>query len=98
MVQAVTKSVIDVREILPRERHARIFAAFRALGVDEALELVNDHDPRPLYYQLQAEMPGTFAWRYLAQGPATWRVEILRTQAGPAGDGGACCGGGCSGA
>ena len=97
MVQAVKKAVLDVRDIPPRERHPRIFATFRALQVEEAMELVNDHDPRPLYYQLQSEMPGTFSWRYLAQGPEAWRVEIVRTAAGPAGDGGACCGGGCSG-
>ncbi len=101
MAQVVKKSIIDVREIPPRERHARIFATFRALGADEAMELVNDHDPRPLYHQFQSEMPGAFTWRYLAQGPEAWRVEIVRTAAGAAGDGGeggACCGGGCGGA
>ena len=98
MVQAVKKAVLDAREIPPRERHPRIFATFRALQVDEAMELVNDHDPRPLYYQFQSEMPGTFTWRYLAAGPEVWRVEIVRTAAGPAGDAAACCGGGCSGA
>jgi len=97
MVQAVKKAVLDVREIPPRERHPRIFATFRALQVGEAMELVNDHDPRLLYYQFQAEMPGTFTWRYLAAGPEVWQVEIERTAAGQAGDTGACCGGGCSG-
>jgi len=94
MVQAVKKAVLDAREIPPRERHPRIFATFRALQVDEAMELVNDHDPRPLYYQFQSEMPGTFTWRYLAAGPEVWQVEIVRTAAGEAGT---CCGGGCSG-
>jgi uncharacterized protein (DUF2249 family) len=40
------------------------------------MELINDHDPKPLYYQFQAEMPERFTWTYLEQGPATWRVEI----------------------
>jgi len=97
MAQAVNRSILDVREIPPPERHARIFAAFRALQAGEAMELVNDHDPRPLYYQFQAEMPGAFSWRSLAQGPEDWRVEIVRTATVPAGDGGACCGGGCRG-
>jgi len=98
MVQAANHSVLDVREIPPRERHPRIFATFRALRVGEAVTLVNDHDPRPLYHQFQAEMPGAFTWQYLARGPELWQVEIVRTQAGQAGAEGACCGGGCSGA
>jgi uncharacterized protein (DUF2249 family) len=92
MTQAVKKSIIDVRDIAPRERHSRIFATFRALQVDEAMALINDHDPRPLYHQFQSELPGTFTWRYLAQGPEVWQVEIVRTAAGAAGDGGARCG------
>jgi uncharacterized protein (DUF2249 family) len=98
MAQAVTQPLLDVREIPPRERHSRIFATFRALGAGEAMTLVNDHDPRPLYHQFQSEMPGTFTWQYLARGPEVWQVEIVRTHAGPAGVEGACCGGGCGGA
>ena len=96
MAQAVS-SVVDVRTIAPRDRHPLIFSTFRALRAGQAMELVNDHDPRPLYYQFQAEMPGTFSWKYLEQGPATWRVAITRTAQGgaPAG-GGHCCGGGCA--
>jgi len=40
--------------------------------------LVNDHDPKPLYYQLSAENPGEFSWVYLEQGPDVWRVRIGR--------------------
>ena len=44
--------------------------------------LVNDHDPKPLYYQLEAEHPRQFSWTYLERGPEAWRVEIGRlTQA-----------------
>ena len=32
----------------------------------------------PLSYQFLAERPDTFGWRYLEQGPETWRVEITR--------------------
>jgi len=37
---------------------------------------VNDHDPKPLYYQLEAEYPKQFSWTYLESGPTVWRVEI----------------------
>ena len=90
-------SRIDVRTIPPQQRHAQIFGAFDALAGGEALELVNDHDPRPLYYQFNAQVPGQFAWDYLESGPQLWRVAITRTQAGPGAEGGSCCGGGCGG-
>ncbi|HEU6455229.1 MAG TPA: DUF2249 domain-containing protein [Roseateles sp.] len=88
-------TLIDVREIPPRERHPLIFSTFRALAAKDAMELVNDHDPRPLYYQMQAEMPGTFTWDYLDVGPDVWRVRITR-QAGAHANG-SCCGS-CGGA
>lgn len=70
--------VLDVRTITPRERHPRIFQLFDSLEVGEAFELINDHDPKPLYYQFQAERPGQLDWQYLEQGPEPWRVRITR--------------------
>jgi uncharacterized protein (DUF2249 family) len=70
---------IDVRQIIPRERHALIFETFHALANQQAFELVNDHDPKPLYYQFAAEHAGQFSWDYLEQGPDVWRVRIGRT-------------------
>ena len=69
---------IDVREIAPRDRHPLIFATFRSLGAGETMELINDHDPKPLYYQMQAEQPGRFDWDYLQDGPEVWRVRIKK--------------------
>jgi uncharacterized protein (DUF2249 family) len=80
---APVAATLDVRPLPPSERHARIFAAFQGLDPGEAMLLVNDHDPRPLYYQFQAEMPGAFAWEYVERGPEVWRVRITR-QAAPA--------------
>lgn len=97
---------IDVRAIPPRDRHTQIFATFRSLGAGESMEIVNDHDPRPLYAQFDAQAPAGFAWTYLEQGPDTWRVRIDKLaatspQAGaaPAHGNGSCCGGcgGCGG-
>jgi uncharacterized protein (DUF2249 family) len=48
------------------------------LEAGESFILVNDHDPKPLYYQFQAERTGEFTWEYLEQGPAAWRVRIGR--------------------
>ena len=69
---------LDVREIAPRDRHRLIFESFDRLPPGQAFVLVNDHDPRPLYYQFQAEQPGKVRWEYLEQGPDVWRVRIGR--------------------
>lgn len=93
---AQTASRIDVRSIAPRERHPLIFSTFGQLASGQALELVNDHDPRPLYFQFNAEYPGAFEWQYLERGPDTWRVAITRTGDAPARSD-TCCGS-CGGA
>lgn len=69
---------LDVRNVVPRERHTLIFDTFQGLRPGEAFVLINDHDPKPLYYQLQAEHTGQFSWEYLEQGPEVWRVRIGR--------------------
>jgi uncharacterized protein (DUF2249 family) len=73
-----TAATLDVREIPPRDRHPRIFETFEALNAGEAFDLVNDHDPKPLRYQFEAEHNGRFTWDYLDQGPEVWRVRIGR--------------------
>lgn len=69
-------TTVDVREIPPRERHPLIFSTFEKMPNGKAFQLVNDHDPKPLFYQFQAEFPGRFEWQYLEQGPDTWRVRV----------------------
>ncbi|MDF2614875.1 MAG: hypothetical protein K0S71_2661 [Clostridia bacterium] len=71
-------SQIDVREIPVRDKHPTIFGAIEVLEQGETLELINDHDPKPLQYQLKAEFPEKFEWKYLAQGPDVWRVAITK--------------------
>jgi len=71
-----TLESIDVRTIAPRDRHPLLFEKFDALASGDAYELVNDHDPKPLYYQFMAERPGQLAWTYREEGPDVWRVRI----------------------
>ena len=77
---AVIKTTIDVRPIPPRERHPLIFQTFELLQAGERFQLVNDHDPKPLFYQFKAEREGQFSWEYLEQGPSVWRVNIGRVK------------------
>ena len=93
-VAAVT---LDVRAIPPRDRHPLIFGMFDALPVGQAILLSNDHDPKPLFYQFQAESTGQFSWDYIASGPDLWQVRIGRNVARPAAAAvpprSGCCGG-----
>ena len=75
------KVTIDVRTIIPRERHPLIFNTFEALAPGEFLLLVNDHDPAPLRYQFEAERPNQFSWEYVEQGPEVWQVHISKKAA-----------------
>ena len=70
---------LDVRTIPPAQRHPMIFQRFVALPVGGSFILVNDHDPKPLYYQLNFEYSGQLGWDYLEQGPVVWQVRISRT-------------------
>jgi uncharacterized protein (DUF2249 family) len=72
---------LDVRAEPPARRHTLIFETYRDLVPGAAFELVNDHDPKPLYYQFEAEHAGQFSWDYLEQGPEVWRVRIGRPAA-----------------
>jgi uncharacterized protein (DUF2249 family) len=69
---------LDLRDVPPANRHPLIFQTFDRLVAGEGFELVNDHDPKPLYYQFLHERPEQFAWEYLEQGPVAWRVAIHR--------------------
>jgi uncharacterized protein (DUF2249 family) len=69
---------LDVRALAPARRHDAIFDAYRALIPGAGFVLVNDHDPKPLRYQFEAEHAGDFTWDYLTAGPEVWRVRIGR--------------------
>ena len=70
---------IDVRQIPPPQRHPMIFQTFDDLTPGESFILINDHDPKSLYYQFFHEREGQFGWEYQEEGPETWRVQISRT-------------------
>jgi uncharacterized protein (DUF2249 family) len=71
---------LDVRELAPRERHPLIFSQLDSLHVGDTLCLVNDHDPKPLRYQLLAERPGMFEWKPQQEGPEEWVIHIRKVE------------------
>jgi uncharacterized protein (DUF2249 family) len=74
-------AVLDVRDLAPARRHETIFSAYHDLAPGAGFVLVNDHDPKPLRYQFEAEHAGQFTWQYLESGPEVWRVRIGRARA-----------------
>ncbi|WMJ73626.1 iron-sulfur cluster repair di-iron protein [Cytophagaceae bacterium ABcell3] len=77
-----TIQVLDVRVIEPRLKHPTIFETFDGLEPGESFVILNDHDPKPLFYQFLAERPDQFNWEYLEQGPEEWQVRIGKNAAG----------------
>ncbi|ANE50861.1 iron-sulfur cluster repair di-iron protein [Flavisolibacter tropicus] len=71
-----------VPALAPALKHPTIFKHFDALPPGNAFQIINDHDPKPLYYQLLAERGNIFQWQYLENGPEQWVVEIKKNEAG----------------
>jgi uncharacterized protein (DUF2249 family) len=61
--------ILDVRALEPKDRHKEIFDRYLTLGPGEAFILVNDHEPKPLLYQFQAEHFGEVEWWGGVRGP-----------------------------
>lgn len=70
--------ILDVTLIEPRFKHPKIFEKFDSLSSNEAFIIHNDHDPKPLYYQLLGERGQIFTWEYLENGPERWKVRIAK--------------------
>jgi len=76
----ITIETLDVTQIEPRLKHPTIFEHFDALKPEESFIIHNDHDPKPLYYQLLGERGAIFTWEYLQEGPQTWLVKIAKNK------------------
>lgn len=76
MLEKSFRFSINVPEIEGIRRHPLIFETFDQLASGEYLELKNNHDPQPLYYQFIHEISDLFSWEYLEEGPELWRVAI----------------------
>ena len=73
-------TTLDIRQTPPPQKHPMIFQTFASLTPGQGFILINDHDPKPLYYQFVHEHAGQFTWEYLEEGPDIWRVQIGLTE------------------
>ncbi|SNZ03887.1 Uncharacterized conserved protein [Natronoarchaeum philippinense] len=71
-------TTIDAREIPPVQRHDEIHAAFHDLDSGETLTIVNDHEPKPLFYEMQAEIDSFDAENYEVEqrGPEEFVAKL----------------------
>ena len=81
-MQTTAENILNVTLLEPRQKHPTIFIKFDELEKGESLTLFNDHDPKPLYYQLLGERGNIFSWEYLEEGPEWWKVKISKRVAG----------------
>jgi regulator of cell morphogenesis and NO signaling len=81
-MQTTQENILDVTVLEPRQKHPTIFLRFDALNEGESLTIYNDHDPKPLYYQLLGERGNIFTWEYLEEGPEWWKVKIAKRISG----------------
>lgn len=50
------ETTLDLRDVPPAKRHPKIHDAFADLESGQSLRIVNDHEPKPLFYEFQAEV------------------------------------------
>jgi len=70
----------DVRDLPPAQRHERVYKAYDELDTGTGFVLVNDHDPKPLYHQFEAEAGPEFRWAYRQREPGEFRVLIGKAE------------------
>ncbi|HUH73520.1 MAG TPA: DUF542 domain-containing protein [Chitinophagales bacterium] len=75
-------NIIDVPSLEPKLKHPTIFRKFDELKEGDSIIVHNDHDPKPVYYQLLGERGNVFTWEYLEEGPEWWDVQIRKRIAG----------------
>ncbi|AGN00052.1 hypothetical protein L593_00485 [Salinarchaeum sp. Harcht-Bsk1] len=69
---------LDLRDVAPPERHPLVHETFDEMESGESLTLVNDHEPKPLFYEFQAEVDAFDADGYAVEqtGPNAFEAEL----------------------
>jgi uncharacterized protein (DUF2249 family) len=66
---------LDVRQLRKPDKHPTIFATYAALAVGGSFVLMNNHDPKHLRAEFDADHPGSYGWKYLEKGLQVWRIH-----------------------
>ncbi|RXJ44333.1 iron-sulfur cluster repair di-iron protein [Gelidibacter gilvus] len=81
-METTLENILNVTLLDPQLKHPTIFNRFDQLDEGESLTIHNDHDPKPLYYQLLGQKGNIFTWEYLEEGPQWWKVKIKKRVSG----------------
>ena len=73
-IAELAESVVDVRDIAPQNRHTVVFQSFDRLAPGDSMQVIAEHDPRPLRYLFDVRHGARCEWSYLERGPRRWRV------------------------
>lgn len=79
----MAENELDVRELPKPQKHPKIFATYGALSVGESFVLVNNHDPKHLHDEFEADHAGSYGWEYVEKGPKVWRIRITKLASTP---------------
>lgn len=74
---------LDVRTLRKPDKHPTIFATYAALPVGGAFLLVNDHDPKHLHDEFEADHAGSYSWEYVNREVRDWRIRITKLASTP---------------
>ena len=72
--------ILNIPALEPQQKHALIFHIFDQLEAGETFIIHNDHDPKPVYYQLKGERGDVFTWEYLTEGPEWWDIRVSKKE------------------
>jgi len=78
---AETTEELDVRTLIPVKRHEKLLTYFKEMPVGHSFIFTNDHDPKPLYYEMRSIYGNIIGWEYLNKGGQNWKVKVTREDA-----------------
>ena len=68
--------VVNVPDISPQYKIRYYFSCFENPNPGESFIIHNDHDPKPLYYQLSSEHGDVFTWELHYTGPEWYDIRV----------------------
>jgi uncharacterized protein (DUF2249 family) len=74
---------LDVRPLRKSDKPPAIFAAYGGLPVGRSFVLVDNHDPKHLHEEFEADHAGSYDWQYVEKGPTAWRIRISKLSTTP---------------
>jgi uncharacterized protein (DUF2249 family)/hemerythrin-like domain-containing protein len=75
---APVTSTIDLRPLPPRARHDVVFSKIQSLKSGDAITVINDHNPKPLFYQIDALWPNGYSCAIAQLDDRTFTMEISK--------------------